>query len=113
MRNGLLSALRRGVKRWLSNDSGVAAAEAALIAPIFVLSALAVFDLGLAGAKRLDVDQALRAGAQASMMNITNESDILAATLAALGENAQGEVQDDGICAPNSSCVDVDYACKC
>lgn len=107
------STFRRGFNRWRANKAGVAATEAAFIAPIFILGGLAVFDLGLAGSKRLELDQALRAGAQASMMNISNENEIMAATLAALGESAQGEVMEDGICAPNSSCVDVSYACEC
>jgi hypothetical protein len=100
-------------KRWLSDRLGVAAVEAAFIAPIFVLVGLAVFDLGLAGTKRLQLDQALRAGAQVSMVNISEESEILAATLAALGEDATGSRLDDGICEPGLSCVDVTYACKC
>lgn len=103
----------RRIRCWIEDRAGVAATEAAFIAPLFVLSGLAVFDLGLAGAKRLELDQGLRAGAQVSMVNITNESDILAATLAALGEDALGEVLEDGICAPNASCVDVSYACEC
>ena len=47
------------------------------------------------------------------MINVTAEDDILAATLAALGEASGGEVLDDGICAPNASCIDVTYACEC
>ncbi|PQA87101.1 TadE/TadG family type IV pilus assembly protein [Hyphococcus luteus] len=109
----VISSFRRATRRWLKSKAGVAATEAALLAPIFVLSGLAVFDLGLAGTKRLELDQGLRAGAQVSMVNVTSESDILAATLAALGESTLGEVQEDGICAPNASCVDVSYACEC
>ena len=108
-----LSTFRRAFTRWLASSGGVAATEAAFIAPIFILGGLAVFDLGLAGSKRLELDQALRAGAQASMMNISNENEILAAALAALGESAQGEIMADGICAPDASCVDVSYACEC
>lgn len=108
-----ISSFRRAAKRWLGNKAGVAATEAAFLAPIFVLGGLAVFDLGLAGTKRLELDQGLRAGAQVSMVNVTSESDILAATLAALGESSLGEVQADGICAPHASCVDVSYACEC
>lgn len=113
MANGWFTAFQARVGRWLADKAGVAATEAAFIAPIFILSGLAMFDLGLAGAKRLELDQALRAGAQASMMNISDENEILAATLTALGESSQGTVQEDGICAPNASCVDVSYACEC
>ena len=105
--------LMRAAGSFLSDRRGVAATEAAFIAPIFIFGGLAMFDLGLAGTKRLELDQALRAGAQVSMVNITSEDDILAATLAALGETEQGAVLGDGICAPSSSCVAVNFACAC
>lgn len=101
------------LKRWARNCSGIAATEAAVIAPIFVFAGLAVFDLGLAGAKRMQLDQALRAGAQLSMVNVTDENEILNATLAALGEQSKGQVSPDGICEPDASCIDVSYACEC
>ena len=100
-------------RRWFNDKCGVAAMEAALIAPIFVLCGLAVFDLGLAGTKRLQLDQALRAGAQVSMINVTDETEILNATLTALGETTAGTRLADGICEPNASCIDVSYSCEC
>ena len=103
----------RAIDRWRADRNGVAAVEAAFIAPIFVLCGLAVFDLGLAGTKRLELDQALRAGAQVSMVNVTEEDDILAATISALGETAPGIYSQDGLCEPNASCIDVSYACEC
>ena len=109
----LCSSFLRAGARWLADKSGIAATEAAFIAPIFILSGLAMLDLGLAGTQRLELDQALRAGAQVSMVNVTDESEIMAATLAALGESQKGEVLEDGICAPGESCINVSYACKC
>lgn len=103
----------RLLRQWRRDRRGIATVEAAMIAPIFILGGLAVFDLGLAGTKRLELDQALRAGAQVSMINVTREDDIMQATLAALGEAAPGEFLEDGICEPNASCVDVSYACSC
>jgi len=92
----------------------MAVTEAAFFAPIFVLSGLAVFDLGVAGSKRMQLDQALRAGAQVSMINVTDELEIMNATLAALGESELGEVdQGDGLCEPYKTCVNVDYSCEC
>lgn len=101
------------LRRWRGDRNGLAATEAAFIAPIFVFASLAVFDLGLAGTKRMELDQALRAGAQLSMINVNDETEILNATLAALGETSKGEVAADGICEPDKSCVDVSYACEC
>ncbi|WP_375203482.1 TadE/TadG family type IV pilus assembly protein [Hyphococcus sp.] len=98
---------------WVSDIRGLAAMETAFLAPILVLGGLVVFDLGLAGTQRLQLDQALRAGAQVSMINVTDENEILAATLAALGEAEAGSVMEDGICAPNASCINVSYACDC
>jgi len=100
-------------RRWFADNKGVAAVEAAVIAPIFVLCGLMVFDLGLAGTKRLELDQALRAGAQVSMINITDEDEIRAATIAALGEPANGAYGEDGLCEPNATCINVNFACEC
>ena len=108
-----MGAAFAALKLWLRDRRGLAATEAAFIAPIFVFCGLAVFDLGLAGTKRLQLDQALRAGAQVSMVNISDENRILAATLATLGEESGGAVLEDGLCAPNASCVNVSYACEC
>jgi len=118
MMNGLrkisaLAKLAGAARRWVSDKAGVAATEAAFIAPILVLSGLAVFDLGLAGTKRMQLDQALRAGAQLSMINITDETEIHDATLAALGESSEGSVLDDGICEAKKSCIDVAFSCEC
>lgn len=101
------------LKRWLGDRSGLAATEAAFFAPIFILAGLTVFDLGLAGTKRMELDQALRAGAQLSMINVTDEAEVLNATLAALGESTNGTVLSDGKCEPDASCVTVDYGCEC
>lgn len=101
------------IGRWARCCSGLAATEAAFFAPIFILAGLSVFDLGLAGTKRMQLDQALRAGAQLSMINVTDENEILNATLAALDEQSSGSVLEDGICEPDASCVTVDYGCEC
>ena len=80
---------------------------------MFIFATLSVFDLGLAGAARMDIDQALRAGAQVSMINITDETEVMNATLAALGEMSSGSVLGDGLCAPGATCVDATYQCEC
>jgi len=99
--------------KFIADRRGLAAVEAALFIPIFLFATLAVFDLGRAGASKMELDQALRAGAQVSMINITDESEVLAATLAALDEAASGSYLEDGLCAPDATCLDVSFQCEC
>ena len=109
----ILINARRAGKKWIASTAGLATVESAFFIPIFLFAALAVFDLGRAGADRMTIDQGLRAGAQVSMINVTEESEVLDATLAALGENAPGQYLNDGMCAPDSTCVSATYQCEC
>ncbi len=99
--------------RLLVDRSGLATTESAFFIPIFIFATLAVFDLGRAGASRMEIDQALRAGAQVSMINITDEVEVERATLAALGESISGAVLPDGLCEPTETCIDATYQCEC
>ena len=92
---------------------GLATTESAFFIPIFIFATLAVFDLGRAGAARMEIDQALRAGAQVSMINITDEIEVEKATLAALGESISGAYLPDGLCEPTETCIDATYQCEC
>lgn len=49
---------------WARGESGVAAVEFALIAPILIAAVLTMSDLGFAIHERAEIDQALRNGAQ-------------------------------------------------
>ena len=93
--------------------SGLAVTESAFFIPIFLLTTLAVFDLGRAGSNRMEIDQALRAGAQISMINITDETEVLNATLSALGISSSGSVEGDGMCQVDKTCVSVTFQCEC
>lgn len=108
-----LTSLRILSGRLFANRCGLATVESALFIPMFIFATLAVFDLGRAGAVRMDIDQALRAGAQVSMINITDESEVMNATLAALGEMSSGTILGDGLCAPDTTCVDATFQCEC
>ena len=101
------------IRAGIADCSGLAAMESAFFIPMFLFATLAVFDLGRAGASRMEIDQALRAGAQVSMINITDEMEILNATLAAMGIASSGEKAPDGMCVPNTTCIDVNFDCKC
>jgi Flp pilus assembly protein TadG len=59
-----LAQLVTSVRALRANRSGVAAAEFALIAPIVVTLLLGVYDIGNAIQQRLQLEQAVRAGAQ-------------------------------------------------
>jgi Flp pilus assembly protein TadG len=102
-----------GIRKVLADRRGLAATEAAFLMPIFLFAALAVFDLGRGGASRMDLDQALRAGAQVSMINITEEAEVVNAVLAALNEAASGSYLGDGLCAPDATCVSAVFQCEC
>ncbi len=106
--NHLAVLLKFGIEK-----KGLATTEAAFFIPIFLFSTLAVVDLGFAGADRMDIDQALRAGAQVSMINITDETEVMNATLAALGETESGTVLPDGMCNPGQTCVTATFQCEC
>ncbi len=103
----------RALRSFAADCSGLATVESSLFIPIFIFAILAVFDLGRAGAARMEIDQALRAGAQVSMINITDETEIMNATLAALDEMSSGSQLEDGLCAPGATCVNAIFQCEC
>ena len=59
-----LALLVNSVRTLRSNRSGVAAAEFALIVPVMLTLLLGVYDIGNAIQQRLQLEQAVRAGAQ-------------------------------------------------
>jgi Flp pilus assembly protein TadG len=72
------------VRALRSNRSGVAAAEFALIAPVMLILLLGVYDIGNAIQQRLQLEQAVRAGAQYALSWPDQISGIKAAITAAL-----------------------------
>ncbi len=93
--------------------SGLATTESAFFILPVAFATLAIVDLGRAGADRMQIDQALRAGAQVSMINITDETEVLNATLAALGESESGALAEDGMCTTRKTCITATYQCEC
>lgn len=101
------------VRLFFNDRAGLAVTESAFFIPLLLFAAIATFDIGRAGVSQLEMQQALRAGAQVSMINITEEEEILLAALTALGEDAAGSASEDGICRADTTCIDVAFTCEC
>ena len=85
-------------------DSGVAAVEFALVAPLFALAALGMIDVGLSVNERMEMDRSLRAGLQTAMVITKDVADIKSTILNAnFSEQSSGE-------APT---IDVSTVCEC
>lgn len=72
----------RLLRRFFGNVAGAAAVEFALVAPILVLGVLSTADLGFEISARMEVDQGLRAGAEAAIDD-PGEAAVTAAVVAA------------------------------
>jgi Flp pilus assembly pilin Flp len=72
-------------RRFSGSESGVAAVEMALVAPIILLLGfIPMWDVGAAVAARMDLDRAVRAGVQAVMANINDVDDVKDVVVASL-----------------------------
>lgn len=89
------------LRDFLRNDSGVAAVEFALIAPILIGAVLSMADIGLAIHERAEMDQALRNGAERAIY----DPGVLEveAVLAAVDESGAG--RDDTVFSVNRFCA--------
>ena len=61
---------RRLAAALLSDDSGASAIEFGILAPVLVFTLLTTVDIGLAVHERMQIDNALRAGAEAAMSDL-------------------------------------------
>jgi Flp pilus assembly protein TadG len=87
-------------RRFSGSESGVAAVEMGLVAPILLFGLLLMLDVGVAVAERMDLDRNVRAGVQAAMAHI-NDPDAVKDVVVASLNGAQGVS------------VTVDKTCKC
>ncbi|WOI53013.1 TadE/TadG family type IV pilus assembly protein [Parvularcula sp. LCG005] len=92
---------------------GTASIEATLLLPVFIMGGMTLADVGFAGQGRMQLDQALRAGAQVSMINVNDVDQIEEATLAALGITESGVLGPDGLCQDGKICISVSSTCQC
>ena len=105
--------LFRLTRRFLADRSGIAATEGAMVMPMLLVIVLGTFDLGFATTSRMQLDHALRSGAQLAMLNTTDPNTVEGITLDALGAETAGSVAQDGICTANQTCVNVSVQCSC
>ncbi len=86
-----INALARKFRR---DDSGVAAMEFGLVAPILFFGLLSTVDLGMAINERMEVNHVLRAGAEAAI-NKSDEDTVLAVMAATAAQNMTVNIGDD------------------
>ena len=72
---------RTGLSRLFGAESGMAAAEFALMLPIFGFGLLSMLDVGLAINERMKLDQAVRSGAQLVMTGVEDVAALESAVL--------------------------------
>ena len=105
----LISSLRR----FRAADDGVAATELSLLLPLFLALVAWIADTGIALGDSMRLDQGLRAGAQAALMNATDPAIVEEVALDSLGHASNGVLGGDGLCAPSQTCAEAIYECRC
>lgn len=75
---------------FLSNPSGAAAVEFAIIAPVLILSVLSIADIGLAVHRLFQIDQTIRNGAEMALRDPGRE--IVLSVLDEVGMTGDGNV---------------------
>ena len=109
--NRLTQSVARPIMRLARSEKSVAAAEFALMAPVFALCVLVMLDIGLAINKRMYLDRVVRAGGQLAM---TGVEDI--PTLEAAVVNASAGA-DENNAPPSMETVDytlsITRSCEC
>ncbi len=70
-------------RRFGHGKDGIAATEFALAAPMMIFGLIAMADLGLAANQHMELDQAVRAGADFVMNDVTDETEIKKLVIAA------------------------------
>lgn len=97
--------------RFFGANSGIAAAEFALLLPVFALSLLAMIDVGLAVNERMTLDRVLRSGAQLAMSGVQDVDALENAVVSSSAGN-----NEDGT-APSVDNLDytlsVTRSCEC
>jgi pilus assembly protein CpaE len=99
------------LSQFVRRRDGVAAVEFAIAAPMLILGLVIMADLGLAIQERMNMDQALRAGAEFVMGEVSNEDDIKDLVIA----SATGVYSDDpaDVAAADPPTVTVVKVCEC
>lgn len=99
------------IRAFRHEETGVAATEFALIAPVFALSLVGMIDLGIAVQDRIELNRVIRAGAQVAMAGEDTLSALESAVVnATVGPSENGD-------PPTAASVDYDLSisrtCEC
>jgi Flp pilus assembly protein TadG len=92
--------IRARLKFLAKEESGVAAVEMGLIAPLLAIALVLMLDVGIAVAERMELDRDVRAGAHMAMSQV-NEPDAIKNIIVASAGGAQNLL------------VAVDKTCSC
>ena len=88
------------IGRLRQDAAGIASIEFAVGAPVLLAGLLAMVDVGMATAVRMEMDRNVRAGAQAAM-SLNNDADAIRTIVLSSAES------------PEDLTVDVDMVCAC
>ncbi|MBB5517621.1 TadE/TadG family type IV pilus assembly protein [Amphiplicatus metriothermophilus] len=107
----MFAALFRPVRRFLASRRATSATEFAFTAPFLLGGVVVMTDFGLAFGEQMNLDQAVRAGAEFVMSNVTDEATIEEfVTAAATGYSSDAPENVDNTQRPE---VDVIKTCEC
>lgn len=107
--------VKRMFKKWaslLQDKSGVAAVEFAFSAPMLILGVVVMTDLGLAVHERMNLDQAVRSGAEFVMNDVSDKDEIKKLVIAA-ATGTYSETPNDVESAERPTVTVPDPVCEC
>lgn len=107
----MISSISRRLSRLSFDRRGASAIEFAICAPVLLGGLIVMTDIGLALNERMNLDQAVRAGAEFVMNDVTDESDLEEL----VGAAATGYSSDDpqNVNSSPRPTVDVVMSCSC
>ena len=101
------NALYERTKRFLKENSGVAAVEMAMLSPLLMFGMVAMMDVGVAVSERMELDRSVRSGVQAAISNVSDLTEIKSVVLASAENNEKMSVAID----KNCSCGSIAASC--
>lgn len=81
------------------NETGTAAVELGIVAPILIVAFVLMTDVGLAVGTRMEMDRNVRAGVQAAMSQINDVDRIKQMILSSAGESENMSITVNKTCA--------------
>ncbi len=102
--------------RFLKSENGVSAVEFAIVAPILILGVLSTADIGFEVSDRMEIDQALRNGAEAALDDpgtLVLQAVLEASPTTVTGPEAISWAIDRMCVCPESNSTSVDCFATC